>query len=184
MTEGEKLEIFNAILSLGDIWGVMDKVEVLDSIWKLNLMASEDPRYKDAYGDAIKHLRDNDDWDDQYVFLTRFGLLKGDESLFFKFLEVVVSPEVRGSEDEIIRYVEKINSYLQSEKISLSRNGARNGLPVFEISAQIADETRPTDIARNQFPFYVDEEPGGYPSFYLDSCGWDDFGRKTKLGLC
>jgi len=183
MTEGEKLEIFNAILSLGDIWGVMDKVEVLDSIWKLNLMASEDPRYKDAYGDAIKHLRDNDDWDDQYVFLTRFGLLKGDESLFFKFLEVVVSPEVRGSEDEIIRYVEKINSYLQSEKISLSRNGARNGLPVFEISAQIADETRPTDIARNQFPFYVDEEPGGYPSFYLDSCGWDDFGRKTKFRL-
>lgn len=50
MTEGEKLEIFNAILSLGDIWGVMDKVEVLDSIWKLNLMASEDPRYKDRMG--------------------------------------------------------------------------------------------------------------------------------------
>lgn len=147
MLESKKLEIFNAILSLGDIWGKMDKVDMLNNIWDLHLLNSDDPRYKDAYGDAVQHLRNNTDWDDQYVFLTRFGLLKNGDQLFSKFLEVVVSPEVRGNEDEILRYVDKINSFLKDEKMSLERVATREGLPVFEIS-QNQVEVRPTCRAR------------------------------------
>lgn len=71
----KKQDIFNHILSLGSIWGRMDKVEFLNQIWNLHLLNSDDPRFKDAYGDVIQHLRDNSDWDEEYTFLTRFGLL-------------------------------------------------------------------------------------------------------------
>lgn len=184
MIESRKLEIFNAILSLGDnIWGKMDKVDMLNSIWNLHLLNSDDPRYKDAYGDAVQHLRNNTDWDEQYVFLTRFGLLKNDDQVFFKFLEVVVSPEVREDEDEILRYVDKINSLLKKdEKLSLERVATRNGLPVFEISVNQM-EARPIDIDKNNILFYVDTAPEKFPAFYLASYTWDDFSRKTKFHL-
>lgn len=86
MTLEKKLDIFKGILVLGDIWGKSDQVEMLNRIWNLHLLSSEDPRYKDAYGDAVQHLRNNSDWDDEYVFLTRFGLLKASDEIFFKFL--------------------------------------------------------------------------------------------------
>lgn len=104
----KKQDIFNHILSLGSIWGRMDEVEFLNQIWNLHLLNSDDPRFKDAYGDVIQHLRDNSDWDEEYTFLTRFGLLKATDDTFYKFLNMVVAPEVRGSEEEILHYVREI----------------------------------------------------------------------------
>lgn len=49
-------------------------MEMLNCIWNLHLLSSEDPRYKDAYGNAVQHLRNNSDWDEEYVFLTRFEI--------------------------------------------------------------------------------------------------------------
>ena len=97
MTLEKKLDLFKGILALGDIWGKSDHVEMLNRIWNLHLLSSEDPRYKDAYGDSVQHLRNNSDWDDEYVFLTRFGLLKASDDIFFKFLNEVVSTNVRVS---------------------------------------------------------------------------------------
>lgn len=113
MTTEKKLEIFNAIIALGDIWGGTDKVEMLNRIWNLRLLSSEDPRYDDAYGDAVKHLRDNDDWEDEYVFLTRFGLQKADDEVFFKFLNEVVSTKVRKTKDEILLYANAITRLMR-----------------------------------------------------------------------
>lgn len=76
MDAQKKLEIFKRILSLGSILGQMDEVDFLDQIWNLHLLNSDDPRYKDAYGDAVQYLRNNSDWDEECTFLTRFGLLK------------------------------------------------------------------------------------------------------------
>ena len=74
MTSEKKYEIFKGILALGNIWGQADEVGMLDRIRNLHLLSSEDPRYKDAYGDAVQHLRNNSDWDEKYVFLTRFEI--------------------------------------------------------------------------------------------------------------
>lgn len=74
MTLEQKLDIIKGFLALGDIWGQADEVEMLNRIWNLHLLSSEDPRYKDAYGDAVQHLRNNSDWDEKYVFLTRFEI--------------------------------------------------------------------------------------------------------------
>ena len=183
MTSEKKLEIFNAIIALGDIWGGTDKVEMLNRIWNLRLLSSEDPRYDDAYGDAVKHLRDNDDWEDEYVFLTRFGLLKANDEVFFKFLNEVVSTKVRKTKDEILLYVEAINDLLQNERLGYVLKGEEDELPVYEIQSQTLEESRPTDIRENRVPFVVDQIPTTYPSFVLSRSAWDDYDRKTTFRL-
>ncbi len=78
ITREQRLEIYKAINALGNIWGQtgnLNSVQFLNRIWDLRLMSSSDPRFKTAAEDAKKHLIDNDDWDDDYVFLDRFKLL-------------------------------------------------------------------------------------------------------------
>lgn len=186
MTEERKLKIFNTILSLGNIWGeekTIDRVEILNHIWDLNLLSSDDPRYKDAYGDAIQHLRNNNDWDEKYVFLTRFGLLKGNDNLFFKFLAIIVSPIVRGSKDEILRYVNQINELLKDSKVKLVKIGTEKGLPIYEVDKDVTSLELPSDVNKNAIPFYVDSIPEQYPSLFLASSSWDDYGRRTSFEL-
>lgn len=104
ITREQRLKIYKAINALGSIWGqsgTIDNVQFLNRIWKLRLMSSSDPRFKTAAENAKKHLIDNDDWDDDYAFLDRFKLLDCSEEEFLKFLNVVISPEVRGDGDEV-----------------------------------------------------------------------------------
>lgn len=183
MTSEKKYEIFKGILALGNIWGQADEVGMLDRIWNLHLLASEDPRFEDAYEDAVQHLINNSDWDDEYVFISRFGLLKASDEVFFKFLNEVVSTKVRRSKDEILHYVEAINLMLEDEHLCYILVGEDNGLPIYEICKQTATEVRPLDIPRNQIRFFVDKKTVQYPCFTLSSDNWDDYGRRTTFDL-
>ena len=183
MTSEKKYEIFKGILALGNIWGQADEVGMLDRIWNLHLLASEDPRFEDAYEDAVQHLINNSDWDDEYVFISRFGLLKASDEVFFKFLNEVVSTKVRRSKDEILHYVEAINLMLEDEHLCYILVGEDNGLPIYEICKQTATEVRPLDIPRNQIRFFVDKRTVQYPCFTLSSDNWDDYGRRTTFDL-
>lgn len=183
MTSEKKYEIFKGILALGNIWGQADEVGMLDRIWNLHLLASEDPRFEDAYEDAVQHLINNSDWDDEYVFISRFGLLKASDEVFFKFLNEVVSTKVRRSKDEIIHYVDAINEMLKDEHFCYILTGEDDGLPVYEIDKQAIAEDRPLDVPRNRIYFFVDKAPLLFPCFKLASCYWDDFGRKTTFSL-
>ena len=183
MNTEKKLEIFKRILTLGSIWGQMDEVDFLDQIWNLHLLNSDDPRYKDAYGDAVQHLRNNSDWDEEYTFLTRFGLLKASDSTFKKFLNMVVSPEVRGSEDEILHYVREINALLVGTKCALERVATRENLPVYNFVQNIQGDLWPEDIEKNQIPIFFNSTVDHFPAFLLRSITWDDFGNKTSFEL-
>lgn len=184
MNKEKKLEIFKSIQKLGSIWGKADSVDMLGNIWDLHLLTSEDPRFTDAYGDAVQHLRNNDDWDEEYTFLTRFGLLNTSDDVFRRFLNAVVSKDVRISKEEIERYVETLNPLLKNDGIKYILQGEENGLPVYEIeeTANNVDE-RPHDIAKNRIKFYVDQVPISFPAFMLDSDLWDDYSRKTRFKL-
>ena len=119
--------------------GKSDPVDFLGKIWKLPLLASEDPKYKDAYGDAVQHLRNNTDWDDEYTFLTRFGLLNADEDTFCKFLNAAGK--------------------------GFAKTGDDYGLPVCEVDEKKPEgEEWPRDIKRNLIPLFVDTQP---TSFFL-----------------
>lgn len=183
MTQEFKLKLFRSILSLGNIWGKSEKVDFLGRIWDLHLLSSEDPRFKDAYGDAIQHLRNNEDWDDEYTFLTRFGLIKGSDETFVKFLNEVVSTNVRESNEEIALYVGTINPMLKEEKLSFVLSGEDNGMHVYKIGENTNEDKRPIDVRRNHVPFCVDRTPTLTPSLALTSNNWDDYGRKTTYQL-
>ena len=183
MDSDKKLDIFKHILSLGPIWGKMEPVDFLDKIWNLHLLNSDDPRYKDAYGDAVQHLQNNFDWDEEYTFLTRFGLLKATDETFYKFLNVVVAPEVRGREDEILRYVRKINSMLEGTGCALNRMGMKGKLPIFTIQETKKGEWWPEDIEKNSIPFFFNEARDEVSVFVLHDSIWDDFGNKTSFKL-
>lgn len=183
MDAQKKLELFKRILSLGSVCGQMDKVDFLDQIWNLHLLNSDDPRYKDAYGDAVQHLRNNSDWDEEYTFLTRFGLLKATDDTFYKFLNMVVAPEVRGNEEEILRYVREINTVLVGTNCALERIATRANLPVYNFVQNIQGKLWPEDIEKNRIPIFFNSTVDEFPAFVLRSINWDDFGNKTSFEL-
>lgn len=114
-----KSELFKALKKEPNAFGKDDNIEFLNEIWDLRAMPSEDDRYKDAHGDVFQHTINNDDWDIDYLFIDRLNLFE-DDKIFSKFIETIVSPKYRENEDEIIKFVLLINSYIEKENYTLS----------------------------------------------------------------
>lgn len=189
ITREQRLEIYKAITALGSVWGQsgqIDCVQFLNKIWELRLMSSSDPRFKTAAEDAKKHLIDNDDWDDDYVFLDRFKLLDCSEEEFLKFLNVVISSEVRGDENEIEKYISVIESLLP-KKYGIIETTDKNGQIIHSVLMKskdnCEDEQYPIGLNTNDIPFFTNIEPTEYPAFQIVTDNWDDFGYKTTSKL-
>lgn len=189
ITREKRLEIYKSINALGSIWGqqgMIDKVQFLNRIWELRLMSSSDPRFKTAAEDAMKHLIDNDDWDDDYVFLDRFKLLDCGEEVFLKFLNVVISIEVRGSENEVEKYISVIESLLPKEYEiveTTDRNGQISHSVLMKNQEHGEKELYPIGVNQNDIPFFTNIVPTKYPAFQIRTSNWDDFGYKTSSEL-
>lgn len=189
ITREQRLEIYKAITALGSVWGQsgqIDCVQFLNRIWELRLMSSSDPRYKTAAEDAKKHLIDNDDWDDDYVFLDRFKLLDCSEEEFLKFLNVVISPDVRSDENEIEKYISAIESLLPKE-YEIIETTDKDGQVVHSALRKSNDnyeeDLYPIGVNPNDIPFFTDIKPTRYPAFQIITDNWDDFGYKTTSNL-
>lgn len=189
ITSEQRLKIYNAIKELGSIWGqseMIDKVQFLNRIWDLWLMSSSDPRFKTAAEDAKKHLIDNDDWNDDYVFLDRFKLLDCSEEEFLKFLNVTICPEIRGEENEIEKYFSVIEPLLPKE-YEITETTDKNGQIVYYVLMKNRDnreeELYPIGLDKNNILFFTNVEPTIYPAFQIITDNWDDFGYKTTSRL-
>lgn len=185
----ERLELYKAISALGCIWGEhsrIDSVQFLNKIWELRLMSSSDPRFRTAAEDAKKHLIDNDDWDNDYVFLDRFKLLDCKEEEFIKFLNVVISPDVRSDEDEIEKYISVIVGLLPKE-YNVVETTDKYGQLIRSVLIKSKDnreeEQYPIGLKPNDIPFFTDVDPTKYPAFQIVTDNWDDFGYKTTSKL-
>lgn len=190
LSEQIKLKILQAILGQRDFLGVYSNrdegiIDFLNLIWPLKELPSEDSRYNDAEGDAYQHLVNNNDWEYDYVFTTRFDLLGKDEQKFIKFLEVVVSPGVRGDRGQVVRYVALINQMLLQTQVILVLMSYSDGLPVYEVQTRQQVNDRPQDIPPNQILFFHSQSTvtKTYPHFYLSHDKWDDYHHRTTFGL-
>ena len=189
ITREQRLEIYKSIHALGSIWGefgVIDKVQFLNRIWELRLMSSSAPRFKTAAEDAKKHLIDNDDWDDDYVFLDRFKLLDCGEEVFLKFLNVVISIEVRGSEKEVEKYISVIESLLPKEYEiveAIDKNRQMSHSVLMKNKNHGEKEQYPIGVNPNDIPFFTNIVPTQYPAFQIRTNNCDDFGYKTSSEL-
>lgn len=195
-----KSELFNILLKEYNFFNYAENndliLNLLNDIWNLRSMPSEDPRFENAYDDILQHIIYNQDWSFNHLFLERLKLLQED-IVFNKFLEIIVESKYRENEDEIMKFVLIINSYIESEKVSLSiAEYDENEQPVYLIQ-KLEDKETFIDIAPNKIPFYVEKEPEGYcnlfpshtepivkPAFILaHNSGWNDYGSWTVFSL-
>ncbi len=154
----------------------------LQKIWQLRAMDSEDSRFKNAYDDIYQHIINNNDWDDDYLYLTRLKLIDDSDAIFTKFIETVVHPETRSSKEEIFEYVQLINGLLVGENIRLTLADYFEELPVYQLKNRLTTSDLPIEIAHNRIPFFT-TEPNEYPCFVFTQTSWDDFGSRTLLTL-
>ena len=167
----------------GQSYDDLNEVDFLKLIWDLPSMASEDGRFRNAEADAFQHMINNDDWTLEEALLRRFNLLAGEQDYFIKFIEAIVSPDVRGTQEEIIRYVSIINDALQNANCELSIEDYVNNLPCYRLMEGKGHRELPNDIRPNTIPIFVDELPNIFPAFRLEETTWDDYGFKTSYSL-
>ena len=161
----------------------LNVVDFLKLIWDLPAMPSEDNRFRNAEADAHQHMVNNDDWSLEDALLRRFNLLAGEQKYFIKFIEAIVSPEVRGTKDEIEKFVGVINETFSDVDCELAIEGYLGELPCYRLKEGRNHVVHPRDLGVNSLPIYVDEEPQRYPSFKLSQDIWDDYGYKTRYRL-
>jgi len=188
LSQQTKSKIFSAILEQGDFLGVYGRdngiIDFLNLIWPLKDMPSQDDRFENAEGDAGQHLVNNNDWEYDYLFITRFDLL-GENDYFNKFIEVIVSPGVRADRGQIARYVSLINQIMSQTPLTLVLMNYLDGLPVYLLQTRKQVSDRPQDIAPNNVPFFHSQSKAvkTYPHFYLQHDKWDDYHHRTTFGL-
>lgn len=185
--------VYNCIVALGNFYGKYNEedqsygdltiVDFLKLIWDLPTMKSEDPRYRNAEGDAVQHIINNYDWDTNDIFERRFNLLGGDDKYFVKFIEVVVSPTVRHNKQEITEYVKAINTTLEPAKYELVVEDYINGLPSYKVKKGLNHSQVNLFVDNNVIPFFIDDTPTEFPAFEVDQYTWDDYSRKTRYKL-
>jgi ABC-type multidrug transport system ATPase subunit len=190
LTKDIRLQIYNDISHIGDIWGkchtrdALNKADFLNKIWPLHLMTSSDLRYSNAYEDATKHLVDNEDWDDDYTFLDRFKLLDCSEAEFIKFINAVISPTIRINQQEISEYARAIDRTLPRGYVFKDTVDDYGNQALTLIAQKTSDEYEyPINLQKNRVCFFVNKKPTSFPSFLLRSDNWDDYGFKTRFTL-
>lgn len=96
--------------------GALEDVEFLQRLWDLEALPSYDGRFKDAAGDIWQHRRNNDDWDDDWIFDDkRFDLVEGPAERFLAFLAETVHPVVRPDRNQALEMVRAFNDQLRPE---------------------------------------------------------------------
>lgn len=196
-----KNDILNIIITQDNAFGDLSSgdgiLDFLSKIWDLRIMPSTDGRYNDAYGDIYQHMVNNDDWDYEYLFITRLEILENDD-VFQRFLQTVLNPDIRKTEDSIMKFYLLINPYLEKENYGLFiTDYTSEELPVYEIKDKKDIDEIPIGIKQNNIPFFVVLNPNGradrasshaspteFPSFVLVlNNGWNDYGMNTEFNL-
>jgi predicted ATPase len=186
LAKTKKRQIFDAVISPSQFLDRPEVLAIINKVWPLRDMPSADPRYKDAYADFRQHIINNSDWDLEYIFDERLRLFDDDEDdRFFKFLAAIVDPEFQKDEEIRISDVSKINNQLRGTGYVLRVTNYFEGLPVYEIQAETADDLGlPIHISKNNIRFYKsNEQQPATPYFKLGRDNWDDFGFKTSVIL-
>lgn len=94
--------------------GRTDLISFLRRAWSLRELPSEDHRFDTAEKDIWQHMVNNSDWTNEFLYVTRLGILDCPDAQFLKFLEAVVHPLVRSSQEEQEQYVSMINKWLET----------------------------------------------------------------------
>lgn len=166
-------------------------INLLDYLFDLRTKPSQDDRFKDAYGDAVQHLVNNDDWDLDYTLLTRFDVTKDDK--VFQMIEYLVMPDFQSSEQKRLDLVEDINSYLNQEGYTLETSEFNdNDQPIFTLSKYDPNNKYPAGVVKNHIKFLSNYEVKDLREFKPDERNvfilnfiswWNDYSLQSRCNL-
>jgi len=133
LSEVTRLAIIDELTAGKVDWaGRFEEPTFLARLYDMSALSSTDPRFRDAQGDVYQHRVMNYDWEDDWVFYdARFGLLRGDDETFLRFLAETVHPVVRRDPDEVSALVAVYNKHLQHDGYELAPVAEISGRPVF-----------------------------------------------------
>jgi len=114
--------------------GRLDEIAFLSRIYQLEKLSSTDQRkeFANAKDDIWQHRVRNYDWEDDWIFDDdRFGLLKGEDTIFLRFLVEMLHPVVRSDPIEVNILFNVLNAHLRVDGFELVQKGEVSGRPVF-----------------------------------------------------
>ncbi len=131
ITEITRRAIVDAlILRPKSFHGDLDYMDFLKRIWRLASMPSTDVRFDNAEGDIWKHTVANEDWSVSYLLFDYLKLGSCPDESFVRFIETALHPLV-GNDEEILKRVSEINSFLRADGYRLVQTSEISGRPVF-----------------------------------------------------
>jgi hypothetical protein len=133
ITPVTRRDIFDYIRTEGGPWwGRLDEIDFLARIYDLEVLPSNDYRFKSASRDIWQHRVNNDDWDDDWVFSdSRFRLASGPDEVFLGFLAQMVHPVVQPDAQRAKEIVEELNALLAPDGWMLKPHKQLSGRPVY-----------------------------------------------------
>lgn len=193
LSKNVKLEILRLLAQQeGKLFEKIDPVSFFDLLLDLRTIPSTDTRFTDAKGDLQQHYVNNNDWTLAEILLDKYDFINSDEN-FFKLLDLVISPTVNSTEEEVKFFYYSLNPILNSYSLEYRlKNINDEGISIFEIDA-LDSENQFKDIVDNQIPIFFNktnensfiEKLNLKFSIYilLKPTNWDDFGSKNEFEM-
>ncbi|MBG9813634.1 hypothetical protein ABD68_19250 [Bacillus endophyticus] len=132
ISEITRKNVLNEIYRDFNFTGKMDIVTFCKRIWDLDNMPSTDSRFENASGDIWQHMINNDDFEINYLFEEYLELLTADDKLFINFLEELVHPLVRETNEQL-EWVNLLNQYLKNDGYKLSQTKTVSGYLIYKV---------------------------------------------------
>ena len=188
-----KLEILRLLSQQeGKLFNKIDPVSFFDLLLDLRARRSTDARFTDAKGDLQQHYVNNNDWTLEEILLDKYNFINSDEN-FFKLLDLVISPTVNSTEEEVKFFYYSLNPILNSYSLEYRlKNINDEGISIFEIDA-LDSENQFKDVVDNQIPIFFNkknesnfiEKLNLKFSIYilLEPTNWDDFDSKNEFKI-
>lgn len=128
--------------------GQLEEIQFLSRVFDLEKLPSNDGRFSDARRDIWQHRVNNYDWDDDWVYDdTRFGLLRGPESNFIRFICEMVNPLVRPEKD-VNHLIALFNKYLAQDDLEVIEYDNVSEIPFYEVRQRIVGANYPIITAK------------------------------------
>ena len=115
--------------------GELLETDFLSKIFDLEVLPSNDSRFKDAAGDIWQHRFLNDDWPEDWVYKDeRLNLLQGPDGKFLQFVEQLVDPIVRPDMAEASALADELSKELRRDGWTLAESDTLRGERKFRVA--------------------------------------------------
>lgn len=192
-TKNMKLEILRLLAQQEEkLFNKIDSVSFFDSILNLRAKPSTDPRFTDAKRDLEQHYINNSDWTLEEILLDRYNFTNSDEN-FFKLLNLIISPTVNNTEEEVKFFYYTLNPIFNSHSLEYRLKSVNeHGISIFELDT-LDSENQFKDIVDNHTPIFINKDKDAnvieklnenHPFYILlNPTIWDDYSSKNQFTL-